>query len=72
MSGVELTWLVGRDGEDGGVGEELGGLRGCEGGGEAVDGAVVCVEEFGGVGGREGLDDGGVPAPVRGEEGGLV
>lgn len=72
VSGVELTWLVGRDGEYGRVAEELCGLRGSEGGGEAVDGEVVGVEELGGVRGREILDDGGVPAPVGGEEGGLL
>lgn len=58
MSGVELTWLVGHDGVDGRVGEELVRQKGCEGGRKAIDGAFIGVEEFGRVGGREGLDDG--------------
>lgn len=70
---MELPGLVGDDGDNAADSAELGGLRGGESGGEAIDGLAVGVEELGGVRGRrEGSDDGGVPVVVGGEEGGLM
>lgn len=37
-----------------------------------MDGTVVGVEEFGGVVSREGVEDGGVPVMVGGENGWLL
>lgn len=59
VGGVRVPDLVRFDGEDGGVAAEVGGLGGCETGGEAGGGSGVSVEEGGGGGGggREGLED---------------
>lgn len=74
MGGVKLADAVRNDGEDAAAKTELCGLSVGETGGEAVDGAVVGVEEFGGVGGegRDGVEDGGVPVVVGGENGWLL
>lgn len=75
-SRVQLTRLIGYDGENARHAAELDSLSGREAGREAIDGAVVGVEDLlgGGAvrGGREGLEDGGVPVVVGGEERGLV
>ena len=47
VSGVDLVEAIGEDGEDSGDGAELGCFRGGEVGGEADDGDVVGVENFG-------------------------
>lgn len=74
-SRMELTRLIGHDGENARDMAELSGLGWGEADGEAINGSVVGVEDLlgGGVwGGREGLDDRFVPVVVGGEEGGLV
>lgn len=72
-SGVDLTRLVGNNGEDSGDLAESIRLLGGEAGGEAIDCLFVSIEELGGVrGGREGFDYGGIPVVWGGEEGGFV
>lgn len=75
-SRVELTRLIRYDGENAGHAGELDRLIRRETGREASDGAVVGVEDLlgGGAvrGGREGLEDRGVPVVVGGEERGLL
>lgn len=50
VSGVQLTKAVGKDGENAGEAADLGGLSCGDSGGEAVNGAVVSVEDL--IGGR--------------------
>lgn len=72
VSGVDMADLIWNNREDTWDVPELGGLRGGEADGEAVDDGVVGVEDLGGVRGRgKGLDDGGVPMVVGREKLGL-
>lgn len=70
-SRVELTRLIGYDGENARHAAELDRLSRREADRKAIDGAVVGVENLlgGGAvrGGREGSEDGGVPVVVGGE-----
>lgn len=51
-----MVETVREDGEDAGDAAEVGGLGGVEAGGEAIDGAVVGVEDVG-RGCRYGIED---------------
>lgn len=70
---MEVADAVRDDGEDPRGAAEGFGLQGREAGGEAGGGGSVSVEDVGRrVRGGQGVEEGGVPMVVGGEEGGLV